>query len=214
MAFFNRKKNTETRTLSKPDELQVGDLVTLKERSSLPAELQGSDLEVISVGTYQYDDGLEKEVTLRSTENKTYYLLVDDNDGDPLLCFSIKIERAMIESLFDLEQFSILFDDDYAQIKTQDITVLPEGWTKEGVYIQTEKDVEGYFYQDDLIVKKITASSMQNDKCEEFRGFICELNKDENYSLSIEVWSSGETDVFLGVSVPTDVILEMWPNAK
>jgi hypothetical protein len=43
MAFFNRKKNTETRTLSKPDELQVGDLVTLKERSSLPAELQGSD---------------------------------------------------------------------------------------------------------------------------------------------------------------------------
>ena len=110
MAFFNRKKNTETRTLSKPDELQVGDLVTLKERSSLPAELQGSDLEVISIGTYQYDGGLEKEITLRSTENKTYYLLLDDNDGDPLLCFSIKIERGMVDSLFDLDQFSILFD--------------------------------------------------------------------------------------------------------
>jgi hypothetical protein len=204
MAFFNRKKNTETRTLSKPDELQVGDLVTLKERSSLPAELQGSDLEVISIGTYQYDGGLEKEITLRSTENKTYYLLLDDNDGDPLLCFSIKIERGMVDSLFDLDQFSILFDNDYAEIKTQDITVLPRGWTKEGVYIQTEKDVEGYFYQDDLIAKNITASSTQSDKCEEFRG----------YSLSIEVWSSGETDIFLEVSVPTDVILEMWPNAK
>jgi hypothetical protein len=214
MAFFNRKKNTETRTLSKPDELQVGDLVTLKERSSLPAELQGSDLEVISIGTYQYDGGLEKEITLRSTENKTYYLLLDDNDGDPLLCFSIKIERGMVDSLFDLDQFSILFDNDYAEIKTQDITVLSKGWTKEGVYIQTEKDVEGYFYQDDLIAKNITASSTQSDKCEEFRGFSCELDKDENYSLSIEVWSSGETDIFLEVSVPTDVILEMWPNAK
>ncbi len=81
--------NDAPRTLTDPVQLQVGDIVSFKQRRSLPDQLQGQQLEVTKVGAYQYSETeITKELTLRSEDSKTYYLSVDDNDGDPLLCFS------------------------------------------------------------------------------------------------------------------------------
>jgi hypothetical protein len=210
----SNKEDNSTRTLTKVDHLQVGDIVSLKERLSLPAELQGAELEVTAVGTYQYSDGLEKEVTLRSVDNKTYYLSLDDNDGDPVLCFSIKVERKLVSQLFDLDQFANLFEPDYATLDVQSIPDKIKDWAKEGQYVQHISDAEAYFFNDDLIAKGLTPSSNQDDDGEEFRYFSCESDIDDNYSLVVEVWQTGETDVSLEVSTPIDVIAEMWPHAK
>ncbi|MCZ6804680.1 MAG: hypothetical protein O7D86_12310 [Proteobacteria bacterium] len=214
--IFKKNKGDDDfpRSLTKPDELQVGDIVSLKERLSLPSELQGAELEVTAVGTYQYSDGLEKEVTLRSVDNKTYYLSMDDNDGDPVLCFSIKLERELVSQLFDLDQFALLFDPDYATLDVHSIPDEIKDWVKDGQYVQEISDAEGYFYNDDLIAKGISPSSRHDDNGEEFRYYSCDSDVDDNYSLLVEVWESGETDVSIEVSTPTDVIAEMWPNAK
>ncbi len=210
----NKREKNPLRSLTKPDDLQVGDIVLLKERLSLPSELQGAELEVTAVSTHQYSDGLEKEVTLRSIDNKTYYLSMDDNDGDPVLCFSIKLERMLVNQLFDLDQFALLFEPDTVTLDVQSIPDEIKDWVKDGKYVQTISDTEAYFYHDDLIAKGISPSSSQDDDGEEFHYFCCDSDVDDNYSLLVEVWGSGETDVSIEVSTPTDVIAEMWPNAK
>ncbi|MBT3812552.1 MAG: hypothetical protein HOE45_11000 [Gammaproteobacteria bacterium] len=213
MFGFNKKKDTTTRSLTKPVELKVGDIVVLNERQSLPKILRSQELEVTGIGTHQYSDGIEKEVTFRSIDNKTYYMSIDDNDGDPLLCFSIKIERADVEALFDLEQFAGLFDDSsYTQLDVQFIPDWIKDWIGGNQYQQTCSDGEGYYFKDDLIAKGITPSSAEDDSSEAFRFQECESNDD--YGLLVEVWSSGETDVFLSVSTPLDVVAEMWPHGK
>ena len=113
------------RTLTDPGQLQVGDIVAFKQRRSLPAELQGQQLEVTKVGGYQYSaTEITKELTLRSADNKSYYLSIDDNDGDPLLCFSIKLPESMVFTLFDEGEFSQLWGDDFVTLTVRE---KPEG---------------------------------------------------------------------------------------
>jgi len=215
MFGFNKKKETPVRSLTKPVELAQGDILVLKERQSLPKVLRGQELEVTGIATHQYSYGLEKEVTLRSIGNETYYMSIDDNDGDPVLCFSIKIERAQVEAIFDLEQFAILFEEEsYAKLDVNSIPESVKDWLVGGSYHQTLTHGEAYYFKDDLIAKGITASSSEDDDSEAFQCHEGESSQSDNYGLSIEVWSSGETDVFLSVTTPLDVIAEMWPHGK
>jgi len=214
MFGFNKKKEA-VRSLSKPIELGVGDIVVLNERQSLPKTLRGQELEVTGVGTHQYSHGIEKEVTLRSIDNKTYYMSIDENDGAPVLCFSVKVERTEVEALFDLGQFAGLFEEDsYTQLEVQSIPEWLRDWVGGDTYTQTLSYGEGYYFKDDLIAKGITPSSREDDSSEEFRFHECESVENDHYALLVEIWSSGETDVFLSVSTPLDVIAEMWPHGK
>jgi len=215
MFGFNNNKDTATRSLTKAIELEVGDIVVLNERQSLPKILRSQELEVTSVGTHQYSDGIEKELTFRSIDNKTYYMSIDDNDGDPLLCFSIKIERAEVETLFDLGQFARLFEDaSYAQLEVKSIPERLKDWVGGDNYHQTLSHGEGYYFKDDLIAKGVIPSSHEDESSEAFRFHECESSDNDDYGLLVEIWSSGETDVFLSVSTPLDVVAEMWPNGK
>lgn len=207
--FFKRKKNSQ-RHLSQPAQLQVGDIVVLKERLSLPGELQGQQLEVSHVGTYQYASGVEKEFTLRTAESASYYMCVDDNDGDPILCFTIKVPRESVLEIFHEDDFSQLWEPDFADLKVQSIPEQYTDWLTDN-YHQIIKDEEGYFYNRDFGDK--APSTRLDDDGEEFRYHECEGAPDDDRSLIVEVFSSGETDVFLEVSTPLDVIAELWPNA-
>ena len=107
-SYFKKNKDS-LRTLSNPAELKIGDIVALKERRSLPPELQGQQLEVTHVGTYQYSSSIEKEFTLRSVDSTSYYMSVDDNDGDPILCFTNKIPRESVLEIFNEDEFARLW---------------------------------------------------------------------------------------------------------
>ena len=72
-------------------------------------------------------------------------------------------------------------------------------------------DEEGYYYNRDCTDKP--PSRRIDDDSEELRYHECEGAPDNNRSLIVEVFSNGETDVFLEVSTPLDVIDELWPNA-
>lgn len=210
--IFNKGKQQVQRSLTQPEELQKGDIVVLKERRALPSELQGQQLEVTHVGTYQYSDGMQKELTLRSVDNKTYYLSVDDNDGDPLLCFAIKIPMNLVLEIFDEDEFAGLWEADSASLQTNDNK--PEEYTAwlSSDYKQTINNGEGYFYDRDC--SDDAPSSIEDDDGEEFRFHECTSMSNSNYSLSVEIWEDGETDVFLEVATATDVIAELWPHGN
>jgi len=142
-------RDNAPRALTEPSQLQVGDVVSFKHRRSLPDELQGQQLEVTKVGGYQYSaTEITKELTLRSEDNKTYYLSIDDNDGDPLLCFSIKLPELMVLTLFDEAEFSELWGDDFITLTVQEKPEQLTSWLVDS-YKQRMKEGEAYYYNHD-----------------------------------------------------------------
>ena len=205
-----KNKDKKLRTLTHPDELEVGDIVGLKDRRSLPKELQGQQFEVTAVGSYQYASSTEREFTLRSEDSLSYYMSVDDNDGDPILGFSIKIPRDAVLKIFDEEEFAMLWEPEFPTLSVRHTPEAYASWLTDR-YHQIVKSEEAYFYNRDLGDKP--PSRRMDDDGEEFRYHECEGEPEDQYGLSIEVWASGETDVSLAVYTPQDVIDELWPHA-
>lgn len=204
--FFGGDKSGP-RTLTDPSQLQAGDIVAFKERRSLPAELQGQQLEVTKVGGYQYSETeITKELTLRSEDNKTYHLSIDDNDGDPLLCFSIKIPESLVLSIFDEDEFSELWGEDFITLTVKEKPAELANWLADS-YTQRMKEGEAYYYNRDC------GGVVPQDDGEELRYHECVGDVDSRY-LSVEVWGDGDTDVSLVAFCPVDVIEEMWPGEQ
>lgn len=200
--------NNLPRTLTAPDQLQVGDIIAFKQRRSLPVELQGEQFEVTKVGGYQYSaTEITKELTLRSADNKTYYLSVEDNDGAPLLSFSIKLPEPMVLTLFDEDEFSQLWGDDFVTLTVKEKPEELASWLADN-YTQRMKEGEAYYYNHDCGGK-----IPEDDEGEELRYHECVGNVDARY-LSVEVWGEGDTDVSLVALCSVDVIEEMWPGER
>jgi len=199
-------RDNAPRALTEPSQLQVGDVVSFKHRRSLPDELQGQQLEVTKVGGYQYSaTEITKELTLRSEDNKTYYLSIDDNDGDPLLCFSIKLPELMVLTLFDEAEFSELWGDDFITLTVQEKPEQLTSWLVDS-YKQRMKEGEAYYYNHDCEGKV-----PEDEEGEELRYHECVGDMDTR-CLAVETWSDGATDVSLVALCPFDVIEEMWPS--
>lgn len=209
ISLFKKGKKKDQRSLTGPEDLQTGDIIVLKERRSLPLELQGLQLEVTHVGTYQYSDGMKKELTLRSVDDKTYFLSVNENDDGPGLCFSIKVSRKAVLAIFDEDEFGQLWEPDYVTLQVNNKPEKYAAWLSDD-YKQDVCEAEGYYYDRDCADKP--PSDLQDDDGEEFRYHECTSMQDDNYSLSVEVWADGDTEVFLEVTTPVDVIAEMWPH--
>jgi hypothetical protein len=209
--LFKRTKNDNTqRTLNSPRDLKIDDLITFKPRTVLPDELQGATVTVANVQGYQYSEGLVTEfvIALESGESITF-TLEDEEDGE-YICFSKKISRDIVSRIFDMEAFAGLFGEGFQELQTS-VEIVPEqlrGWIAHGYY-QFIKEAPAYFYKADR--RNIGVSQYEDDDSEELRYHQCEGAPDE-YSLYIEIWEDGSTDVFLQKSVPLNVIEEMWPN--
>jgi hypothetical protein len=196
------------RSLTEPGQLLVGDIISFKQRRSLPDELQGQQLEVTKVGGYQYTETeITKELTLRSEENKTYYLSIDDNDGDPLLCFSTKLPEKILFTLFDEDEFSGLWGEDFVTLTVKEKPAELASWLADS-YIQRMKEGEAYYYNRDC-----GGVVPEGEDGEELRYHECVGDVDSRY-LSVEVWGDGDTEVSLVALSPVDVIEDMWPSEQ
>lgn len=209
MGFFTKDKDKGRRSLTEPGELLAGDILVLKERRSLPRDLQGQQLEVTEVGTYQYSGSIEKELTLRSVDNTTYYLTLGDTKSATELSFSVKIPRKTVCSVFDEDAFAELWEPGSSTLHVVNRLDDIAAWLSDE-YQQEVNTGEGYYYARDCTDNP--PSDYQDDDGEEFRFHECTSLVDDNFSLSVEVWADGDTEVFLEVRTPGDVIAEMWPH--
>lgn len=206
--FKNSSKDQQVRQLNHVRELQAGDLITFKPRTILPQELQGETVTVSKVYAYQYSEGLVAEFALSLKSGETLTCTLDENEE--FLCLSKTIARETVGQLFNLDEFALLFGEEYATITTlhSNTTTELKEWLADE-YHQTIKEAPAYFYNEDRRTKGVSA--YQDDASEELRYYECEGVPSE-YSLYIEVWEDGSTDVFIQKSVPLNVIEEMWPN--
>ena len=107
-----RRDKGEGRRLEKPADLLAGDLVSFKHRLALPQDVQGRTFEIASVGTYQYESGIEVQFTLVGEEGTKVYLGLDPKESQPELCLSRDIKRKDVLKLFDEDVFARLWDEE------------------------------------------------------------------------------------------------------
>ena len=111
--------------------------------------------------------------------------------------------------IFDQDEFAQLWEPGYASLEVQSRPGKYASWLTDG-YHQVVKDEEAYYYSRDCSDEP--PSRRLDDDGEELRYHECEGDPDSNYSLIVEVYGDGETEVLLSVNVPMDVIEELWPH--
>ncbi|MBQ0718981.1 MAG: hypothetical protein KBT88_11465 [Gammaproteobacteria bacterium] len=204
--FFSRNKPTVERQLNSPEQLVVGDMISLKYRESLPPDLREQTLEVSSVGGYEYASGTSKEVVLKDQRNHLYFMSVEKTDGEIQLCFARKISRSELFSFIDEDSFAQLWSEHWAELS---VTHTPEafsGWLCPD-YRQTVKEQEAYYYDRDCQGENLAAA----EDGEELRYHECE-GSDDHFGLGVEISADGSTEIFLQLYCAPDVIDQMWPH--
>ena len=207
-AYKGKEKDTgPARVISSPDQLNVNDIIVFKYRTELPKSLREQSLTVVSICGYEYESGVNKEISLKDQHGNIIYMSFENEDGKQTICLSLKIPREKVLTLFNEDVFSDLFEDVQVELDVQQDVPEYEGWYAPK-YIQIIKNATAYFYDRDPGKENLTEA---NDG-KELIYHECE-SPDENFGVNVEVWSDGDTDVFLQVYIDGGVIEEMYPHA-
>ncbi|MGB0892958.1 MAG: hypothetical protein ACPGUD_00995 [Parashewanella sp.] len=209
MGFFSSlfsKSEQPIRQLNHAQDLIVGDMIDLDDSFALPAQLKGQQFKVEAVNTYEYEHSKTTEWQLKGVNDQAIFLTLDQDD-EVQLAFSIKITRAQVEQLFDMEQFSQIFEEtDDASLTIsadQPFKQFSQWLGKE--YHQNIFAQFGYFHHKDLrSVKDITD---QGEEVESYQ--LTDIT--EKYAIDIDVYAGGETEVNLVMYRPETDIREFWP---
>lgn len=216
MGFFNSifgKKAPPLRELNHPSQLNAGDMISIDNSFALPTQLRGQQLKVEAVNTYEFERRQQAEWVLKGHGSETIYLSIEEDD-ETYLAFSLKISRSQVEQIFDLEQFSTLFDEPgHATLLTQelstDTTNQLEQWLGKK-YHQVTFAAFGYFHREDY--RNLKPPQDANGATGEPFEYYLLLDDDESRALEVEVYEGGDTDVVLTLYRPITDIRDYWPS--
>ncbi len=204
------KKTPAPRQLNHPKDLQIGDMISMDNSFALPTQLRGQQLRVESICTYEYQRQQQPEWILKGHGSDTLFLSLDEDD-ETYLCFSIKINRAQVEQLFDLDAFSDIFEEDIQATLSVNPNI-PEQlkqWVSDE-YHQVNFAQFGYFHRQDYRGLRPPQDDGHN-RGEAFESYHL-IDAEESLAIDIEVYENGETDVMLTLYRPLSDIREYWPN--
>ena len=197
-------KRDSHRQIDTPRDLLGGDLVSFKHRLVLPPELQGKTLELTSIATYEYDDGIYPQLTLDGESGERVYLVFKASSPRALMLSRV-VPRRDVVRLFDEEKFGRLWDDGFSELELLEALPNYDGWIGER-YVQTKNSSEGYYHDRDC-----RGVEIKDDEGEEFRAHQCE-DSSGRFGISVEIFGDGETEVSVEVNCDADVIESMWPG--
>lgn len=207
------KKEAPKRQLDHPSKLNKGDMISLDDSFALPPQLRGQQLRVEAVNTYEYQRKQQTEWVLKGHGNDTIFLSLDEDD-ETYLGLSIKLNRGLVEALFDLDQFSEIFEESgKAQLTTNTLTAdlqEYEQWLSPHYHQVSAADF-GYFHRQDYRGQRPPqdADGATGDAFEAYQL----LDDDEDKAIDVEVYEGGDTDVMLTIYRPLSDIRDYWPGA-
>lgn len=212
MSFLKRifKKEETARQVNKANDLLKGDIIVLTDNFALPETLRNQQFQVTAVNSYEFEHRVDTEWVLTGNNNTELFLTLDIDDKT-YLKFSLKIQHQDVESLFDLDDFSTIFDEPgEAFLTRQTDSDLSNGWTSEQ-YQQTIFSNVGFFHRKDHRSEKLSAYEGA-DSGEQFELYQL-LDKEQSKGVELEVWQDGDTDIFLTLYRPTTDIIDMFPGS-
>jgi len=213
MSFFKnvfKKDSKEIRKLTNIKQLLVDDIIVLTDSFALPESLRSQQFQVSTINSYEFEHNTQTEWVLIGANNLPLFLSLEEDDTIELK-FSLKIEHDDIESLFDLDDFSEIFDEPgNAFLERNSDTSLTQGWSSEQ-YQQSTFSKVGYFHKKDHRSNKLSAYE-GNESGEQFELYVL-YNEEQSKGIDIEVWQDGDTDIFLTLFRPTTDIVDMYPGS-
>lgn len=214
MSFFKNifskgnKSKDPVRKLTEVNQLLIGDIIVLTDSFALPEILRDQQLQVTAVNSYEYEHSIQSEWTLQGSNELLIFLSLDIDDSTELK-FSLKVAHEDVETLFDLESFSEIFDEPgQAFLDRKADNELTSSWSSEQ-YQQSIFAKVGYFHRKDHRSDNISAYEGK-DSGEQFELYALH-NEDQSKGIEIEVWQEGDTDVFLTLFRPLTDIIDMYP---
>jgi len=212
VSFFKNifKKPTQERKLNNVEDLTLGDIIVMSDSFGLPTALRAQEFQVSAVNSYEFEHKTQIEWVLLGGNDVELYLTLDVDDKI-YLKFSLKILHQDVESLFDLDQFSEIFDEPgQAQLTRLADSDNTSGWSSE-LYQQSSFAQVGYFHRKDYRKDALSAYEGK-DSGEQFELYSL-FNEDQDKGIDVEVWQDGDTEVFLTLFKPTTDIVDMYPGS-
>lgn len=211
MSFFKKifnKSDEPQRKLTNVSQLLLGDIIVLTDSFALPASLRAQQLQITAVNTYEFEQNNQIEWTLQGTSERILFLSLEVDDSTELK-FSLKLEHEDVETLFNLDEFSQVFDEPgQAFLTRQDDNEHTNTWSDEQ-YQQSTFAKVGYFHRKDHRSENLSAYEGK-DSGEQFELYAL-YNQEQSKGIDIEVWQDGDTEVFLTLFRPLTDIIDMYP---
>ncbi len=203
------KSEPENRQLDHPRDLIKGDLVQLSDSFGLPPRLREQIFKVVGIVTYQFEHEFSTSFSLEGRNNDRIDLTINEEQGRATASFSLAIDREQVEQIFDLDEFSILFDPEQSAKITPVEKLDFDAWLADE-YLQVSCAEPAYYYSSDS--RENGPSEFEGDG-EPFEYYSAQ-SADSKHLIEIEVYASGETDVSLTLNRPITDINELWPVKK
>ena len=209
-ALWSRTKaDAKPRELNHPSDLMVQDMIQLSDSFALPPRLRNQTFKVIGIVTYQFEHEYSTSFSLEGINQDHIDLTVTEEGGRASAEFSLSIAQDQVEQIFNLDQFSEVFDGQgRARVECTSKLDL-EAWLDDS-YVQRAHSEAGYFYNSDCRGKG--PSTYEGDG-EPFQ-YHSLVNQDQSKAVEIEVYEGGETEVSLTLYRPIEDIKELWPAEK
>lgn len=211
MNFIKRmfNKPTQERKLTNVKELNQGDIIVMSDSFGLPEALRAQEFQVSAVNSYEFEHNTQTEWVLNGNNDTQLYLTLDVDD-QIYLKFSLKILHADVESLFDLDMFSEVFEEGNIILERVEDTANTTGWS-DSKYQQIVNAQVGFFHRKDHRSSNLSQYEGR-DGGEQFELYAL-FNEDQDKGIDIEVWQDGDTEVFLTLFRPTTDIIDMYPGS-
>ncbi len=207
-SFFTSEDEKPVRVLNHPRDLHQNDII--KFHFTPQTEISNKQFQVSNVNTYDFEDRKLTEFSLSGDNKEPIYLIVDETGDEPFLSISRKIQRDLVEQLFDLDEFSQVFDsEEHTRLNCLTTPASLENWTAEK-YIQEIYAEGGYFHKGDYRQKPIP----QNEDAGDYFDHYLAIDDTRQFVIEAEVYDGGETDVLITIRRPLTDIEEMWPSEK
>lgn len=202
-SFFRSGEEPVGEGLNHVKHLNVGDMLELDNDYSLPDILRGRTFQVVQNSLYEYEDVDEREWVLKGDDNTTIFCTYENDDGDEEVAFGVKLTPEEVESIFNLEEFASIFDDEYSS-RLLDITPIEKytGWLGKQ-YDRSEFREPGCFHK----TGKIEGQGEPFD-------YYSLSSACGGYDIGIEVWRGGETDVLIYIRKPIEIIKHYWGKQR
>jgi hypothetical protein len=206
-SLFSKKKSIPARTLNHPNELQVNDIFNFGDSFALPLAMRKQQLQVTDIQCIEFKHEHYAEIIAQGNDAHLVYLSFPTNP-QKLVKFSLLLNRSEVEALFDLDDFSEIFEQpgnarlkpltskhDYADMLAEE-------------YIQQDFMTTGYKHQQDFRATKPPQDSQQKHG-REFEFYSLEGNQGKRF-IDIFIFENGDTDIYLSFLRPANEITELW----
>ena len=200
------KKGPEVRRLDHPRSLQSGDLIQMSDSFGLPEQLRNQVFKVVGISTSQFEHSFDATFSLQSQSDNSVDLTIEEEGGRQIAAFSFEIGPEVVAQIFDIDEFSEIFDEISTTLKAKDVSVIDGLIVNQ--YDQISAGERGYYY--DGKDYRESAPPESEGSGEPF-DYFCLINKEETHAIEAEVYEGGETEVYLTLYRELTDIKDLWP---